>query len=497
MSSRSPARALIGTFLMSTASISKLALQFLLIPILARLLGPKIFGLMSIAMSFIMLANVLSDAGMGAALVRDNNPSRELQSTVFWLAVSCGASMAITVSLAALPLSTWFQQPQLAPVLWALAPILVLSSALSVSNATIIRTQRFEIFAAGDFGCAIASAAVGVAMAADGYGVWSLVGQQLVLWVAKAAWVLGMTRFYPSPVIRLKLARPLLRFTFNNIAASFADFVGKSAPLLIVSRLLGVTAAGHYSMGYQLTRVADMVVSNPVNMVTFSAVAVAPNRQAAANFITTGLRLLMTGLAPLSVGLMLTADLAAPLLLGPKWNATAPVLAALAPGSLLVCVYGFSNSALLGKGRSGRMFKLTFLSSIAIAIATFVGARWGVEEGAAGFSAGAAVMLPLYVWSLAKVTRIPVTTLLSAAATSVSATAIMAGFVILARARSAGLDPALQLTIAVGTGIATYAGALFSIAGRQIRDDISRLKRKVPDKVQPPSSVMASRPSEV
>lgn len=106
-------------------------------------------------------------------------------------------------------------------------------------------------------------------------------------------------------------------------------------------------------MGYQLARVADMVVSNPVNVVTFSAVAAATNRHVAAAFITTGLRRLITGLAPLCVGLIFTADLAAPLLLGPKWTATAPVLAALAPGSLFVCIYGFADSVLLGKGRAG------------------------------------------------------------------------------------------------------------------------------------------------
>jgi O-antigen/teichoic acid export membrane protein len=496
MSSRSPARALVGTFLMSTASVSKLALQFLLIPILARLLGPNVFGLMSIAMSFVMLANVISDAGMGAALVRDANPSQELKSTVFWLAVACGTSMAVTVSLAAWPLALWFKQPQLAPLLWTLAPILILSSALSVSNATIIRSQRFEIFAAGEFGCAILSAAVGVTMALKGYGVWSLAGQQVVLWIAKSAWVLGMTRFCPSPVIRLKLARPLLRFTLNNIAASFTDFVGKSAPLLIVSRMLGITAAGYYSMGYQLTRVAEMVVSNPVNVVTFSAVAGAPNRHAAADFITTGLRVLMTGLAPLCAGLMLTADLAAPLLLGPKWNATAPVLAALAPGSLLVCVYGFANSALLGKGRSGRMFKLTFLSSITIAIGTFIGAQWGVRSAATGFSAGGALMVPLYIWSLAQASRISAGALLSGTAASLIATAVMAGFVLLARHESASLDPLLQLAIAVGVGLLTYGAALFGIGGRQIRTDIARLKRKRPDIVQP-SPMMAPQAGEL
>jgi O-antigen/teichoic acid export membrane protein len=436
-------------------------------------------------MSFILLANVLSDAGMGAALVRDSNPSHDLKSTVFWLSALCGTGMAALVAAVAWPFALWFKQPQLAPVLWTLAPILIISSALSVSNATIIRTQRFEIFAAGDFGCAVLSAIVGVVMALKGFGVWSLVGQQLILWLAKAIWVLGMTGFYPSMVIRLKLARPLLHFTFNNIAASITDFVGKSAPLLIVSQVLGITAAGHYSMGYQLTRVADMVVSNPVNILTFSAVAIAPDRHAAASFITTGLRMLVTGLAPLSVGLMLTADLATPLLLGPKWIATAPVLAALAPGSLLICVYGFANSALLGKGRSGRMFKLTLLSSIALVIGTFMGAHWGLTHGAAGFSIGAAMMLPLYIWSLAQVTRVPATTLLSAMSAALFATAIMTGAVLFTRVEARSISPLYQLVIAVTGGLITYGAAIFSIAGRQIRDDIARLRRKESIGAQP------------
>lgn len=497
MSSRSPARVFFGTFLLSTASISKLALQFMLIPILARLLGPSVFGLMSIAMSFIMLANVLADAGMGSALVRESNPHHHLRSTVFWLSLGCGVAMAGMICLTALPIARWFGHPDLAPVLWALSPILILSSTLSVSNAQIIRAQRFEIFAASDFGCAVLSAVVGVAMAASGYGVWSLVGQQLVLWVGKAAWILTMTRFRPSPVINIEMARPLLRFTINNAGATLTDFLGKNAPLLIVSRVLGVTAAGHYSMGYQLTRVADMVVSNPVNVVTFSAVAGAPNPRAAGDFITIGLRVLVMGLAPLCVGLMLTADLAAPLLLGPKWNATAPVLAALAPGSLLVCVFGFANSALLGNGRSGSMFRLTFLSSVAIAIGTFIGAQWGVAWGATGFSAGVAVLAPFYLWSLARFTQVRLSNLVSGMATSLAAAAIMAVFVLAARNEAASLSRALQLAVAVGAGVVSYAAALFTMDGRRIREDLARLKQKAPDNVPPPSPAMVSQVSEV
>lgn len=495
--SSSPARVLLGTIMLSTANVSKIALQFLLLPILARLLGPKVFGLMSVAMSVVLFANMLCDGGMGAALVRIEDADHDLRSTVFWLSVLIGTGLAAIVCVMAWPLAAAFSQPELVPVLCALSPILVLSALLSVSNAQIIRTQRFDVFAAGDLGCAVASAATGIAMAFQGYGIWSLVGQQLVLWAAKAAWVISVTRFRPSFVLRLKLAEPLFQFSANNLAANVADFVGKSAPNLIVGGVLGIAATGHYSMGYQLTRIADMVVSNPINVATFSAVAVAANRHAAASFVMTALRILMLVLAPLSAGLMLTGNLAAPLLLGSKWIQTAPVLVALAPGSLLVCAYGFAGSALLGKGLSGEVLRLTLLTSFAIAAATFLGAHFGVMWAAIGFSLGAAMLAPAYVWRLSRAIQVSVYDLLSAVTTSLLAVAVMCVGVLLVRAQITGLAPIVQLIISIAVGVAIFGTAIFCLEGRQIREDIARLRGTRRANAQPASPTVASQTSEV
>jgi len=488
---------LLGTILLSTANISKLALQFLLIPVLARLLGPKVFGLMSVAMSFVLLANMLADGGMGAALVREENPDIELRSTVFWLAVLIGASLAAIICITAWPIAMIFSQPSLVPILCALSPILILSASLSVSNAQIIRTQRFDIFAAGDFGCAVISAAAGIIMALRGFGIWSLVAQQLLLWITKAAWVLSVTKFRPSLVLKLSRARPLLRFSANNLAANVADFTGKSAPTVIVGGVLGMVAGGHYSMGYQLTRIADMVVSSPINVATFSAVAVAANSRAAAAFVITALRVLMTALAPLFAGLMLTADLAAPLFLGPKWIATAPVLAALAPGSLLVCLYSFAGAALLGKGRSGDVFRLTLMTSAAIAVATFIGSHYGINSAAAGFSVGAALMTPVYIWYLSRTMQVSVSSLLAAAMPSLVAVLMMAVAVLLVRSQIERLDPLLQLVVAVTVGVVVFGATVFVIDGRQIREDIARLRRTEPERVRPSAPAPISQASEI
>jgi O-antigen/teichoic acid export membrane protein len=483
---RASGRLFFGTVLLSAASISKLALQLVLIPILAHLLGPSIFGLMSIAMSFVLLANMLSDGGMGAALVREEHADRDLESTVYWLSVLIGIVLAALVCLVSWPLSILYAQPGLALVLCALSPILILSANISVANAHIVRSQRFDLFAAGDFGCSVVSAAAGITMAYHGFGIWSLIVQQLLLWTTKAAWVSSVSRFRPKFVLKLKLARPLFRFSANNLAASVADFAGKSAPVLIVGGLLGVNAAGHYSMAYQLTRIADMVVSNPVNLATFSAVAIAANRHAAASFVLTALRILVLVLMPLFCGLALTANLLSPVLLGQKWLGTAPALAALAPGAFFMCLFGFVTAALLGKGRSGRVFKLTLLTGAATAIGTCVGVRYGVTGAALGFSLGATVMAPFYLSSLARPMHLPISRLLSATTTGLAATGAMTCAVLLLRSQIAALSPIQQLAATIAVGAIAFAATTALMGGRQIRNDIEKLRRRIPEE---PNSV--------
>lgn len=472
----SPRRVVFGTALLSTASITKLALQCVLIPVLARLLGPGIFGEMSIAMSFVLLANMLSDGGMGAALIREHEPDQLLESTVWWLSAAIGIALALIICVLAWPISLLYGQHGLLPVLLALSPILVMSSSLSVANARIVRAQRFDVFAAGDVGSAVAGAAAGLAFAFAGFGVWSLVFQQLVFWATKTVWVTFVAGFRPAFAMRLKSARPLWRFSANNLAAAVADFASKNAPVLIVGGLLGVAPVARFAMSYQLTRVAETVVSDPVNLATFAGVAAAESRRETTEFVLVAFRVLLLVLLPLFCGLALTADLVAPVVLGHRWDGTGPALAALAPGALLLCLYRFATAVLLGKGHAGRMFKLTLLTGVATSLGTYLAVRQGVTAAIVGFSTGAAVLAPLYLRSLARPLHIGLFQLLASARTSVIATAVMAGIVFAIRANVTTLTSGAQLMVVVAGGALTYAAAAIVVGAREILDDIEKLR---------------------
>ncbi|MBV8975758.1 MAG: lipopolysaccharide biosynthesis protein [Alphaproteobacteria bacterium] len=479
-----------GTALLSTASITKLALQCTLIPVLARLLGPQIFGLMSVAMSFVLLANMLSDGGMGAALIREHKCDHELESTVYWLSVLIGLALASVVCLIAWPVAVVYHQPLLLSVMLALSPILIVSSSLCVPNARIIRSQRFDIFAIGDVCCAVVSAAVGLLLAFAGYGIWSLVWQQLSFWATKAIWISRSAGFKPARILRLKSARPLLRFSANTLASNIADFVSKNFPILIVGGTLGVASVARYAMAYQLTRVAETVVSDPVNLATFSAVANARRRREATEFVITALKILLLVLLPLFCGLALTADLLAPIVLGQRWIGTGPALAVLAPGALFFCLYRFATGVLLGKGLSGRAFKLTLLTGAATTLGTLLGVHAGVTGAVAGLSIGAASVAPLYLWSLARPLNVPVGALVAAGRTSVMATAVMAAAMLLLRWQvHDAVAPYIQLILAIGTGAASFIAAAMLLGGREIRAALRMLRnRSHTENVRQPSA---------
>ena len=238
---------------------------------------------------------------------------------------------------------------------------------MAVANARIARSRNFSIFAIGDVLSTVLSATAGICAALLGLGVWSLVIQQLILWLTKAAWLVPTSKFRPQFMCNLNLARPYLHFGINSAAANLSDIIGKSLPPLVVGGTLGVTPLGHYSMAYQLTRVPDQVISGPIYLTTLTAVARA-DRDRAGPLVLRSLRIMVATLAFLFCGLALTADLATDLLLGPKWADTAPVLAALAPAGFLLCLYSFMGAVLLGLGNSPRQLTLSLLSGVAIFI---------------------------------------------------------------------------------------------------------------------------------
>ena len=466
-------RVFFGALALSGAQLVKLGLQFAVLPVLARILGPSAYGLVALAMPFILLANMVSDAGLGNALVRAHNPSRELESTVFWLSVGVCAVLTLAIWVLAWPVSRMLGEPHLPPILMALSSLLVVSGSLSVANARIMRERRFSVFAAGEICASAVSAAAAVAAALAGFGAWSLVVQQLFLWTIKAVWVSSAARFRPALVCRPSLAKPYLSFGLHAAASNVTDFIGKNIPTVIVGATLGVLAVGRYSMAFQLIRLPDSLISGPIYLAVFTAVArLGEDLPRSAALASRSLRGVASAVAPIFGGLLMVADLIVKLLLGPKWVGSETVLALLAPAGFFICFYSIVSSVLMGLGHSQSQFRLTVLAAVATGAAALIGSRFGVVGVAAGLSVAEVLLAPAYIVVLARRLGLKPLELASEIAPPLAATGVMMLAVALERTQTAHWGDTSQLAAAVGTGVIAFVMAMLLLSGRRLLADL-------------------------
>lgn len=464
---------MLGTLAMSIASALKLALQLAVIPVLARLLGPSAFGLVALAMPLILFANTFCDAGLGNALVRNPDSSKELESTVFWLSSLTGFALALVLAGLAFPISALMSAPKLAPILIVLSFILPISGSLSVVNARISREQRFGLFALVETVAGISASTIAILAALSGAGPWSLVIQQGVLWTVKVIWLLPASGFRPMRFCRPSLAWPYLHFGLHSVAANVADFLSKNLAVLIVGWLISVSAAGHYAMAYQIVRVPELIISGPLYLTIFVAVARwGDNHSGAVPLALRGLRGLVTLLAPLFCGMAVVSGLAVHLVLGSAWTATGPILALLAPAGFFLCSFSFIGAIMLGLGRSDQQFRLIALSGSLLVVGTLVGAHFGAMGVAAGMSIGASLALPAYVRALSTQLQASAATIARVTLPPILASAFMGLLVFAVRSHMGSLNPFLQLASLVALGACAYVLALAALSGEQLRQDV-------------------------
>ncbi len=481
-------RASLGALALTGASALRLGLQFALLPILARIIGPEEYGLVAMAMPFILLANVLADGGLGYALGRQRDASPGLESTVFWLTGGIGAVLALACCAAAWPMGAILDQPRLPLLIVALSPILLINGLTAVSNGRIIREGRFAVFAAGDLLSTVAGAATAVTAALHGWGAWSLVAQQLVLWGIKLAWVTIQGGAAIGLRWRFDEVRGLLGFGASTIGAILADFVARNLDSLIVGGVLGASALGYYAMAYQIVRAPDMLISGPLYLYIFTAVSrTVDDRDAAARLAAAGLRLGSVVLAPLFCGLALVADLAVPLVLGPRWLEAVAPLQWLSAAGFFFCVCSILATTSMGLGRSrlqlGMSLALAFTAVTVVALSV----RFGLGAVSAALACGMGAVSVVYILRFARALDVPAAPLFAALAPAAVGAAVLAVAVTAARILLAGAGPTADLIGAVGVGALAYI-AVLALFRRRLIGDARAFGRAQGDAPTPPDA---------
>lgn len=260
-----------AVFWSAGASWSAQAISLLVFLVLARLLAPEAFGLIALANVAIALLTILSEQSLGEAVVQRKRIEPEHLDSAFWLQVGVALLMTAILIAAAPFLAKLFDEPQFAQILRWLSLSLIIQALTSTQVAILRRELRFKSLAVRRIAAVLASGIVGVGMAFAGYGIWSLVGQQLSGATVGTIALWGVADWRPKLRFSTKHARELISYGVYVVGSSLLTFVNRRSDDLLIGTFLGAVALGYYVVAYRILRVMTELLISVMSTVALPA----------------------------------------------------------------------------------------------------------------------------------------------------------------------------------------------------------------------------------
>jgi lipopolysaccharide exporter len=240
---------------------------------LARLLEPKDFGIMALALLAYGFLGILRDLGLGAAVILRQDYDDVALGTVLTLMLL--TSIAVTAFVAATaPIAAWaLDEPRLNSILPALASTNVFALFGAFYDSLLQRELEFQKRFAGQMAQSIGFLVAGVGGALAGLGVWSLVLAQLVSMIAYAGVTYAVSPRHIPPRFDRGHARDAFSTSSGFLVQGGLAWAIHNVDYLVVGRVLGATSLGYYSMAYRLAELPYYGIADPIAKVTFPAFA--------------------------------------------------------------------------------------------------------------------------------------------------------------------------------------------------------------------------------
>jgi lipopolysaccharide exporter len=337
--------------------------------VLARLLGPKPFGMVAVAALLIGLGNLLADFGFGAAIVQRDTLSEEDIRFVFYFQMLLGVFLALACFLGAGLIAALFRNQEVKPVIRALSLTFPLQAFGQTASSLLKRQLAFRALQFAQIGSYIAYLVIAIPLAVFGFGVWALVIAQLVQ-VSLSSGIV-YSRAPHSLLVSFSINRSILVFGVKVMGSSFANWSISSLDNAFVGRGFGVVALGLYSRAFQLASAPSIAAVSGLQGVLLATYSRVQNREEALRqAYLASLAVMAIAIFPLFATAAVASSTIILALYGRAWIGSAPLFVPLALAMPLYALLALSGPLLWAAGKVGLEFRVQVTTAV-IAVAVF------------------------------------------------------------------------------------------------------------------------------
>jgi O-antigen/teichoic acid export membrane protein len=458
-------RATSGARWTATAMGIRIALQFVQLAVLARLLQVQDFGLMAMVNVVLAFALTFADSGVSNAIIHYRDAIREELSSLYWLNVISGVAVAIALWLLSPMIAHIYKQPPLVELLRAGSVVFVIGPLGQQFQVLFERDLRFKRLAAIETAAVVVSTAVGITLAMMGHGVWSLVWTTIVNAFVKAAAlaVIGWTTWRPMMHFRPQECRRFLHFGIYQMGERTLNLLGQQLDKIVIGILMGPVPLGYYDMASRLISRPYQIVNPVFTRVAFPVFsAVQKDRNRLRKGYLELMEVLNALTIPLYVGMMVLSTPFVYVQLGEKFAPSIPLLQILCVVGLAFALSSPAGSLILACGRADLGFYLNILRTGLILIGIWIASRWGLTGIAWSMVVVvAAIMFPVHAWVRWKLVGMRLGEFLRVAAPFFWSSLIAAVPCVLGRRLVDWPSPVVELLVLFTIALGIYVGLLW------------------------------------
>lgn len=241
-----------GVFFSAISRYSGVVINIIISAILSRLLSPSDFGVVAIAMVFIIFFSILSELGIGPAIIQQKELKKEDISNIFSFTVYLGLLLAFVFFLASNDIARYYGREQLVIILRILSVNIFFSTINIVPNALLLKNKKFKIIAIRSLVIQIIGGLLAIYAALNNIGVYSLLIIPLISSSGFFFVNYSLTKPEFSPWLRMESLKKIFSYSFFQFMFNFINYFSRNFDKLIIGRMLGVNQLGYYDKAYSL-----------------------------------------------------------------------------------------------------------------------------------------------------------------------------------------------------------------------------------------------------
>ena len=349
-------------------------ITFLVGIVLARILSPDEYGLIGIITIFITIFNSIVDSGFSNALIRKTDCTDEDYNTMFITNMLISILLFFILFLSAPLIASFFGRNELVPLARAMAVVIIINALAITQNTILLKRIDFKTKTKASFASAIVSGAIGIFMALSGYGVWSLVGQQISYQVVNTVCLWYFNRWIPRFVFSRKSFSYMWSFGWKLLASSLIDKIWAELYQVVVGKFYSPAVLGQYSRAKEYAKLPSAHISGIVQKVTYPVLSELQDDKQ--RLLVAYKRIIRLTMFITAIAMICLGAISGPLiycLIGPKWHQASTFLPLICISLSLYPLHAINLNMLKVQGRSDLFLKLEIVKKVIAVVPILLG----------------------------------------------------------------------------------------------------------------------------